>query len=684
MLRFFKFVSFALCGLLCAGGTAAAQESAAQKTELPVTRITLYSSGVGFFEHSGGVTGQAEIPLAFNASAVNDALKSLVINDTGSKTPSVSYPSEQSLSRALQSLKIDLSGAPGMGELLAAQRGAELTVSAPAAITGRIIGVDRRFTPLAGGNTAEQAYLTLATGEGIRVINLSDAAAFQFTDPALNADLHRALDIIAESRDSQTKSLTVLLPGDAASGERRVSLSYVIPAPVWKASYRLDLGAAKPFIQGWAIVDNDGDTDWNTVRLSLVTGRPVSFIQNLYSPYYQYRPTLPLAIAGTAEAQTYDSGWGDTIRAEAAVAGQAPLARNYAAMKSLAAAPEYAPAEVPAPASPLAAGALETAGGSALGDQFEFTFKNPVTLARQQSALFPLVEGAVLAEKTLVLSGTKALNTPAHPAISVELTNTTGMKLPAGPITVYDAGSYAGDALIGFFPENDRRLISYGDDLSVTGSAAASAERAVSAVKVSKGVMTITRKLVYQRTYTVKNAAAEDKQLIIEHPVTRNAALAEPASFRERTDSAYRFALSLPAGQTITLTVKEESPLAETVTLGAIGFDALLRYTSNQEIPANVKQALQQAADLKLKADEAADALADARSRRALAVSEQDRIRRNLEAAGSQSPQGQEYLRRLVALDGEIDSWALKIEDAEKAARAAKDQYASYLSGLEL
>jgi hypothetical protein len=344
-------------------------------------------------------------------------------------------------------------------------------------------------------------------------------------------------------------------------------------------------------------------------------------------------------------------------------------------------------AYAPMPETPpraLAAGTIDTANAQALGDQFEFTFKMPVTLARQQSAMLPLLEGAVKAEKTLVLSGAQAVSGTVHPAVSVELTNNTGMKLPAGPITVYDAGSYAGDALIEFFPESERRIISYGDDLSVTGNAVAKSERVVSSVKISKGVMTISRKTVYERIYTVKNASSEQKRLIVEHPITRNATVAAPASFAEKTDTVYRFSLILPAGVTTTLTVKEESPLSETIALAGISFDTMLRYTTNQEIPANIKAALQRAVDLKLKADEAADAVKELQGKRALAVSEQDRVRRNLEAAGNQSPQGQEYLRRLVALDDEIDSYALKIDDAEKAAQTAKDAYTAYLTNLEL
>jgi len=68
--------------------------------------------------------------------------------------------------------------------------------------------------------------------------------------------------------------------------------------PVWKTSYRLILDNAAATVapatqpaggaslQGWAIVENQTDNDWNNVQLSLVSGRPISFVEDLYQPLY--------------------------------------------------------------------------------------------------------------------------------------------------------------------------------------------------------------------------------------------------------------------------------------------------------------------------------------------------------------------------------------------------------------
>lgn len=659
--------------------------------EIPLRKVRLYSSGVGFFEHGLSLTGPAELSLPFPREAVNDALKSLVIRDPGSSPenslpPSVRYPSEDTLFRSLRSLRIDLSGSPGMEEILAALRGAEIETAAPYPLTGRIIAVERR--PLSG-EAGEAAYLTLSTAGGLRTIALADITSFSFTDPNIRADLNRALDILREFRNSDARTLMVSLPG---AGSREVSLSYVIPAPVWKAAYRLDLGGARPLLQGWAIVDNGGDADWTNVELSLVTGRPVSFVQNLYPPYYLSRPTVPLAIAGVAQAETYDSGW-SAQGAALGVAGEENQAL-FMETQELSAREDFAyekRAPVPEPAPPparasLAGGGMETALAQPAGDQFEFTLRRPVSLGRRQSAMLPLVETLLDAEKTLVFSGSRAIAAggPINPSISAELTNTTGMKLPAGPITVFDGGAYAGDALIAFFPENEKRIISYGDDLSVTGSVASASSRLVSTVTISGGVMTITRKLGYEKTYTLRNASGEEKRLILEHPITVGTSLAEPASYNERTDRVYRFVRSLPANRELTVTVREERPLSEGITLAQLRLESLISYYSNQEIPVPVRAVLQKAAELKRKAEEAKQAHSELEARRTRLIAEQDRIRRNLEAAGRDSPQGQEYLRRLGVQDGEIDALSVQADAAQEQARIAQGSYESYLASLTI
>ena len=665
----------------------AAAAAAAQPTDLPLRRVALFSSGMGFFEHSGTVSSSAaspaQITLSFDAESVNDVLMSLLINDPASVSPSIRYATANSLWRSLRSLAIDLSGMPGIGGILSSLRGAELEITAPNPIRGRIIGVEHRLSshnPMTGAGSFEE-WLSLFTPQGIRVIAVNDITSFRFIDERINADLNRALDLIMASRDESNRNLTVSLDG---TGSRNVIISYVIPTPVWKVSYRLDLSGPQPFLQGWAIVDNDSDMDWNNVELSLVTGRPVSFIQNLYPPYRVFRPILPLSIAGVAEARTHESGFGRVQMAERAMAFDMAVAEE-AELRMRAPAPQAAPATAWAGTGFTPPGVVQTAAARAAADQFEFTIRTPVTLERRQSAMLPLVEGTVEARRVLVFCGSRARGgATIHPALSAELTNTSGMQLPAGPITVFDGGIYAGDALIEFFPENERRLISYGEDLSVTGNVTTSGARFISAVNISGGVMTISRRQSHEWLYTIRNASNEQKRLIIEHPITQGAELILPRSADDRTAALYRFNMYLAPRQTLSFTVREETPLFERVTLAQLRPETFLSYSTNQEIPANVRAVLTRAIELRRIADNAARAQAELETQLSRLVSEQDRTRRNLEAVGVQTPQGQEFLRRMVALDNDIDAINSRINTAVEETRRARQEFDSFVAGINI
>ena len=647
---------------------------------LPLKKITLFSSGLAYYEHRGALNGQGRISLPFKTGSINDALKSLVLNDPASANPSVIYQSEQTLLQTLKSLRIDLSDEPDMALILARLRGAEVEIAAPSPINGRIVGIENRGS---GDNEAIEQWLSVYTAAGLKLINLKEIASLNFKDSELNRDLGRALDLIAASRNSDSRDLVLTLPGN---GSRQVSISYVIPAPVWKVSYRLDMGTGgggEPLFQGWAIVDNDGDTDWREVELSLVAGRPASFIQNLYPPYYLSRPVLPLAIAGAAAAESHGTGYAMPAPAPLAPRSEKSmvLRKSEILAEAADAALEYEPAYEQS--SALAGGAIQSAAGAAAGDQFEFTIKKPVSLDRRMSAMLPLVESKIAARKLLIFSGANAYGRNIHPRLGAEITNTTGMKLPAGPITVYDGGTYAGDALIEFWNEDEKRLISFGEDLSVTGTIIEANSRTLTAVNVADGILSISRSQDYIKTYIFKNVSTQSKQILVEHPKTQGAALESPEA-DEQTPSTYRFTMTLPAAREITLIVREARPVMERVTLLQLRPEAFLSYASSQEIPPSVRGALRQAMDMKRAVSSAEEAVMEAENRRSFLVSEQDRIRMNLEAAGSQTQQGQEYLKRLVSLDGEIDRLTPEIEKLRSGAKTAQKAYEDYLSGLRL
>ena len=284
----------------------AAAVQAQPAAEVPVERVILFTSGVGYFEHAGRVAGDADVTLQFGETALNDVLKSLLVEDTGGRVAGVVYPSQAPVERTLRSFAIDLSGGPDLGGILRQMRGAEVTVETPDGdVRGTVVSVSRQSRE-AGGAEVSVDVLSLLTPGGLVSVRLDTARRIAFQDPALQAELTGALAALAEAAGGDRRPVRVQFRG---SGARRVRMGYVTEAPVWKTSYRLVLrDRARAALQGWALVENPTEADWTGVDLTLVSGRPVSFVTDLYTPRYVERPTVALADDAVVRPESYAAG----------------------------------------------------------------------------------------------------------------------------------------------------------------------------------------------------------------------------------------------------------------------------------------------------------------------------------------------------------------------------------------
>jgi hypothetical protein len=189
--------------------------------------------------------------------------------------------------------------------------------------------------------------------------------------------------------------------------------------------------------------------------------------------------------------------------------------------------------------------------------------------------------------------------------------------------------------------------------------------------------------------YHLRSASGEDKRIIIEEPVRQNTTLSAPAKYDEKTANLYRFRMELPAGGSLDFTATQEWPVSQSVTLAELDPETFASYCTNGEIPQNVHNALTKAVSLKAAEDRTVKAKTDLESAKADLVSDEDRVRKNLEAAsagstGNASPQAQEYLKRLSDMDAQIDALNTQIRDAREKAQTAKNVYEEYLAGLTI
>ncbi len=272
---------------------------------LPLNKIVLFTSGVGYFEHKGEVEGNAKVDLQFRVDQINDLLKSMVLEDGRSGSVSaISYGSRDPITKTLKSFPIDLTDNPTLGEILDQMRGQRIQIDAQASTTGVLLGVEKRKKPVGKDEEPiEVEYLNILTDAGLSSVPMDTISQIKLLDEKLDAELRKALAVLATGHDVDKKTVTLNLEGQ---GKRPVRVGYIQATPVWKTSYRLELkDKDKPFLQGWAIVENTTEADWDTVKLTLVSGRPISYIMDLYEPLYVQRPVEQLNLYASLRPQVY-------------------------------------------------------------------------------------------------------------------------------------------------------------------------------------------------------------------------------------------------------------------------------------------------------------------------------------------------------------------------------------------
>jgi hypothetical protein len=691
---------------------------------LPMTRVVLFNSGVGYFSRSGEVEGEARVDLAFQETDINDLLKSMVLEDFGNgHIAAVSYDSREPISRTLSSFAINLNGNPTFSGILGQARGEriEVTVSPtaqnqPGKLTGAIVGVEHQKVA-AGASQLDVEVLNMWCAEGLRSVKINDIQQLRFSNPVLESEFRRALEVLALNHDSAKKAVSLHFSGD---GKRKVQVGYVIEAPIWKTSYRLVLDGegkgGKPYLQGWAVVENPTDEDWSGVKMALVSGRPISFKMDLYNPLFVPRPTVEPELFASLRPPTYDGGFNKT-QTFAAVGQSISPASGPVPLAAAAPAPGLGgggfggPGGMPADgkmrlaekanradeqerkryaqevgkelAGSLRTGSVGSAAtGGQLGDFFQYSIDHSVSLARQKSALLPIIGKDV--EGTRVSIYNPAVQ-PKHPLLGLRFKNTSGMHMSQGPITVFEGSTYAGDTRVLDVQPNEERLVSYAIDLGteVDPQNGPGSSRLTN-IKSVKGIVTTTTKIREEKKYRIANRSQQDRTVLIEHPNRTNQQfkLVETDKPIEDTKDVYRFSTKVKAGAEHTFVVNEERDVATSVALSNSSDDQIRYFISLNEATPALKTKLTEALKLKGTWDNSRRELNQIVADLQRLSADQDRIRKNLANTPKEAEVYQTYLKKLSDQEKEIDGLTTKQKKLMNDEFAAKKGYEDYLANL--
>lgn len=673
-----------LAGVIAMVEAGLAQEK--PHAELEVQRVALFSSGVGYFEAETQVDGSATAELSFRTEQINDILKSLVVQDFGKGHISVvSYASQDPIEKTLKSFGVDITGDPTLAELLDQLRGEPVEITGPRTLTGVILGVEKQRV-IIDNQVVERDMLNLLTEEGMKQIPIAEIGGIKLLNDKVAAELRRALETLARAHDADKKSVLLHFDGE---GQRTVRAAYLLEAPIWKTSYRLVIQAdGNPFLQGWAMVENATEEDWNDVRLSLISGRPISFRMDLYTPIYIPRPIVQLDLYASLRPPEYAAGFDEEASqiAERMYARRPSLAEEGRGGAFEVRDPLVAKAAPPPPAEPgLAlegAGVESVAAAQEAGELFEYTIRTPVTIPRQRSAMLPIVNQEIEGRKVSIYNpGTHE----KYPLNGLELTNSTDLHLMQGPVTVFEDEVYAGDAKLPDLKPGEERLIGYALDLAVELlTKQKSTPEQLLSMRVAKGVLYLRHKYVDRREYLIKNKAEREKTLLLEQPYSDDWTLVKPAEAYERTQNLLRFEVALPPGETIEFPVELERVGDQTVALVNLDVERIKFYLRMRTLTPEIRQALERLVELRARLDDLRTQREDLERQVQTAVEEQARIRENLRTLPQNTDSYKRQLEKFDELETRIGTLREQIEQAREDEQRQRNELNEYLLNLNI
>lgn len=654
---------------------------------LPVKKIVLYKNGVGYFEHKGQVRGSQEFGIEFTTAQLNDVLKSLTLVDlNGGAINAVRYNSVAPLGEQLRGLQIPLAEDVTSAAFLIALRGTRVEVrTASTTATGKIFSVEtvEKETPTGGTNHVTQLSIVSDSGE-LRLFELTPNLTVRSADPEIQKALNRYLNLMGSTRSKDVRRMTITATGN---GERNLIVSYISEVPVWKSTYRIVIpkAAGQPFLQGWAIVDNTVGEDWRDVKLSLVSGTPQSFVQNISQPYYTRRPVVPLPESVLLTPQAHEASLTEAgqlvapIRIPRDTVGGVPggvaggamsgvvggvvggiLSGSGAGMAPPGPPPEPSEEEEAAEVTEALSKEEAAAEATAVGELFEYNLKEKITVLKNQSALVPIVQSPIEAERVTLVTASENDAAQSIPLRALWLRNTSGLTLDGGTFNVLEQDSFAGEGIMDLLHPGERRLLSYAADraLGVVKDNSPMGSRIVTRVSILKGVMSVHVEERQATTYIVHNADTIPRQVVLEHPIRSGWNLLDDIKPEESSKTHYRFRVAVEPGKTERFTIKERRPEVSRIYVSNLTDNQLAAYVHEGSIKPELEGELHKVLAKKFEIFNVDQGLKSVQQEMESIDKGQSRLRENMKALKG-SPEEKALLQRYTKqLDGQEDRLA--------------------------
>ncbi len=681
--------------------------------KLPLRAVRFYETGVGYFERKGTIDAASSITLPLPTAHLDDALKSLVVmsKDGKARIAAVEFESTvgAELGRALAGVEGDSAVPLDWARVLRSLKGADVSVKTKDEnVRGRLVDVidpqaddaaecmDRAVLPAVATSEPKKeggcqpirasSLVLLADSGAVRRFRSTQLVAVQPVDAGLARRLRTALAAISPRSDQLPRGVRVLgTPGSD------VTLGYVSETPVWRSTYRVVFGASNASLQGWALIHNDTDEDWKSVRVELVNGRPDAFLYPLAAPRYARRelvkPSEELSVVPQLLAEgSPDRQWtggaagglglsgvgeGGGGRGEGLGLGRVGTIGRGSGTGSSA----------DAPSTELDLGSLAGVAGAAGVEAealFRYSLPNPIDLRAHGTALVPFVTKTIGASR---ITWFPAAGSTARSAARIK--NETGQTLPAGTIAFFGDGGFSGEALIERMKPDDMRVLGFGVDLDVSletdGKILEDDPRSV-----TLDGATLREHFVRKRTasYRIENRSGLPREVLVSLQVVDNARVegADAIDYDTQAKTPLaRFAIARKTALERTLAIEEA--LSRDVPLGSLTPVAVERLVAAPRLAAAPKQHLTAALGPLRAADQHRAEAMRAATEHATTNSDIQRLRQNLVAAGV-GKEAQSFRDRLLAAETRLEQARARLRAAQAAEAAAMTQVRAALGRL--
>jgi hypothetical protein len=501
--------------------------------------MIMFKHGVAYLERGGPAEGPFE--LSFKRAEMNDVLKSLAVwvGSGNARVGSVSFEAPEDPEAALAARKLEFDPAAALDGLLGSMRGRAVRVHAGGEpVEGQVIGLD---------SSGRRSLLLRADTGSIVVVDLTALERLELLEASARADLEYLVERSRAAMAGETRRVKVSISGRAED----LRVAYVIPAPVWRMSYRLVRQPDATLLMGWGIVHNPADEDLDDIELTLTTGQPVSFVIDLYQPVMVERAVVEAELRTVASpsrqapsAAQLDSSLPAGLGSVASPPGQSQHpSSGHAPTQTIGGGDDHEPGRAGMGTMIMMAAAEAAGVPEGQGELFEYRVPHRITLKRGSSALVPVIAASVGARSERVWREAQG----PHPDMVLSFANSTFSVLEEGPVVLYEAGAYVGEAMLPYTSRGGDVRLGYSRDLSLRCRRASRVDAQITGVKLTQGALIEELRREEVHTFSAESDHPDESEVLFEIPrLPQRAVDPAHAAPSEESASARRFRLKVP------------------------------------------------------------------------------------------------------------------------------------------